>query len=1064
MALTQPFINSIPAFDATNGTIIYVNILGGDTVNSVTIKVDNLTTNQSTAITQSVSDNGGDEIRTFGITLNQSAWALLANDCNYQVRAYTTQNGGVVTNSISSSMAWFTCHTVPTIDLYYRTTSGATWTALTSSTVLPTDNIEVKAVMSASTAVFGSGKLTVSKYYDLLLHTWATANITNFNDNTVTVERLTETANGESYNFSFVGETADGMAISKLIQGVKVTYTTMTVIDNFSVQNVCANGNIAIAITFNSANKSNVAKAVVRRKVFGTPDSSYVNVSTITPINSTLPTNISFADNFGASRVTYTYSIVAYNSSGTVLQTETANVFSEFYSTYVGDGDSIYNFKYSWNISNAERVQKSVAYEPFGAKYPTVAYNAKTNYNKQTTKAKLLTQATLNGAEIDRYGQSALLDEFNSFLTNFKAKFFKDFNGNCRLITVTDAPTNSFMQEVGNSLADVQFSWVEVGGFVQSVLNNVGFANGWVNAVNTWKISYELSNCTSNNTSTSITRGGSYTATITANTGYSLTNATVVIYMGGVDVTSTVYNSSTHVISVPSVNGNLSIAVSAVPSSLTITRNLSAGVTSSNPTTSVLYGRPYQTILNVSSGYTAGSTTVTMGGVDVTSTVFDTTTREISISAVTGNIVITASASTQTFTVSNTFSNCSSSRPSTDTVAYQTDYTVVYSGATAGYTLASAAITITVGGVPLSSDGYEYTYNSAFNLGTLKIFANRVVGNISINFAPKIGYGVTLTTSGCTASGSSVAVQGEDYIAEFTVTAGHNDFYLPVINIGGSVITSGYTATKNAEKTIMTVTISGAYVTGNIIIAATAISTAVQLDAPSVYMDGSSLYWTAVAHASSYDLYKGGVLLASGVTSPYALSASGSYQVKAIGDGIYYTDSNLSNTVICHKVDATARNATINGNSEYHGFISSSATITFTLATSPEYTLPESITVSGATSSYTRTSENSGTLTISSAYADVSFSVVGELAQEQLSTPQNVTVSDTTVTFDAVTTTTLGSAVQGDVTYDFLIDGTSIGTYTPTTWEYPILDNGNLTITQVYNATQQSGSNNITLE
>lgn len=70
--------------------------------------------------------------------------------------------------------------------------------------------------------------------------------------------------------------------------------------------------------------------------------------------------------------------------------------------------------------------------------------------------------------------------------------------------------------------------------------------------------------------------------------------------------------------------------------------NILSNVTSSSKVTSVKSGEPYNTTLTASPGYELNSVIVKMGGSDVTSTVYAD--GKINISAVTGNIVITASA------------------------------------------------------------------------------------------------------------------------------------------------------------------------------------------------------------------------------------------------------------------------------------------------------------------------------------------------------------------------------------------------------------------------------------
>ena len=74
-------------------------------------------------------------------------------------------------------------------------------------------------------------------------------------------------------------------------------------------------------------------------------------------------------------------------------------------------------------------------------------------------------------------------------------------------------------------------------------------------------VTYHLTGCTSSNTSTVIEDGSAYTATITAQNGYTLTGAVVSITMGGAEVTGA-YSGGT--ISIPNVTGDLVITVTAV--------------------------------------------------------------------------------------------------------------------------------------------------------------------------------------------------------------------------------------------------------------------------------------------------------------------------------------------------------------------------------------------------------------------------------------------------------------------------------------------------------------------
>lgn len=94
--------------------------------------------------------------------------------------------------------------------------------------------------------------------------------------------------------------------------------------------------------------------------------------------------------------------------------------------------------------------------------------------------------------------------------------------------------------------------------------------------------------------------------------------------------------------------------------------NTLTNVTNSNAATSISGGSSYTGTLTADSGYNIDTVTVTMGGVDITATAYSGGT--VSIASVTGNIVITASASTS--------SGKSDMDEWTDGVAY-TDLTVV---------------------------------------------------------------------------------------------------------------------------------------------------------------------------------------------------------------------------------------------------------------------------------------------------------------------------------------------------------------------------------------------------
>ena len=157
----------------------------------------------------------------------------------------------------------------------------------------------------------------------------------------------------------------------------------------------------------------------------------------------------------------------------------------------------------------------------------------------------------------------------------------------------------------------------------------------------TFDITSTLTNCTSNNLSTSIHLDDTYTATITADSGYTLTGASISITMGSVDITSTAYNNG--IISIQKVTGDININISAAEIIFTVTNNLTNCV-SDNASTSVHFGDSYIANITANTDYTLVGATIliTMGGTDITSTAYNN--GVITIASVTDNLIINIAA------------------------------------------------------------------------------------------------------------------------------------------------------------------------------------------------------------------------------------------------------------------------------------------------------------------------------------------------------------------------------------------------------------------------------------
>lgn len=155
-------------------------------------------------------------------------------------------------------------------------------------------------------------------------------------------------------------------------------------------------------------------------------------------------------------------------------------------------------------------------------------------------------------------------------------------------------------------------------------------------------ITKNLTGCTISNSASQVDYGEAYTATIAAENGKTITS--VVVKMGGVDITATAYSAGSGAINIAKVTGSVTItAAASVPSvTYTITRNL-ANCASSNTADIIAEGAAYTTVLSPTGTFKKlGAITVMMGDTNISASAVSG--NAITISKVTGNIVITCAA------------------------------------------------------------------------------------------------------------------------------------------------------------------------------------------------------------------------------------------------------------------------------------------------------------------------------------------------------------------------------------------------------------------------------------
>ena len=288
-----------------------------------------------------------------------------------------------------------------------------------------------------------------------------------------------------------------------------------------------------------------------------------------------------------------------------------------------------------------------------------------------------------------------------------------------------------------------------------------------------YTITRNLSHCTTNNTSNLINKNGSYNATISANSGYVID--TIVVTMGGTNISSTAVSGNN--IYIPNVTGDIVItvtttAITVVPTTYTITRNLS-NCTSNNTTSSVNQGVSYSAIITPNSGYELLNVAITMGGTNVTSSVYtyQNGNAVINIPSVTGNVVITVQATAitvepTTYPVTNILLNCRTNNNS-NVISEGSSYKAIITP-NAGYEI--EYITVTMGGEDISS-----TAVSGNNINIPNVTGNVVITAQAraITVEPTT-YTITRNLPNCTSSNTASSVNKN---ASYSTLISPNDGY-----------------------------------------------------------------------------------------------------------------------------------------------------------------------------------------------------------------------------------------------------------------------------------------------
>ena len=307
----------------------------------------------------------------------------------------------------------------------------------------------------------------------------------------------------------------------------------------------------------------------------------------------------------------------------------------------------------------------------------------------------------------------------------------------------------------------------------------------WVGSSSSYSIGYSLTHCHKTDASpTSVAEGDPFTAIILPDAGYTLNGVTA----SGSGFGQT-YDSANDkiVISASNVQNGLTITCAAVTFQVSVNYTLTGFASESN--TTMQSGGSFTKVLSPNNGYVVKTISITMGGTDVTSSVWTASTRTISIPVVTGNIVVTATAEeSSNHLVTYNLHGVTQSSDSPDEIADDNiqDVTIVLQKgsdwadyANENVDLSARDILLMVGGKYLEREMDFSTEKSGNNI-TITIPANKITGDVVVMNIPwKESYVCSHAMNAAPTTGSPAQLPGEVRITT-NLRSVYTNLFMPI--------------------------------------------------------------------------------------------------------------------------------------------------------------------------------------------------------------------------------------------------------------------------------------------
>lgn len=490
MANPAPTINQINAFNATIGTVIDFNIIGGtDLVRSSKIYIYDLSTNNLICThlytsTEPIHELPANTDASMEYESGYSSANFVNNQQYYaQIQTFTDINGTQGGSGLSVAKL-FWC--LPTPTLTFNTIPATISTTSYNPTVVYNSNITSSNVIvpnivqqyqfnlytGTGTLVQTSGVIVGNGEQEGDTTAWDLSY--NFNGLTV----------GSSYYFIVSVTTTEGINLTTQSSTFTVSITTPT-LGKATVTNDSCNGYISVVSALSGSYSSNITRILVKRKDVADVTGTWLTLYS-QPVLHASDMNFTFIDFLNVYGKQYQYALVpvlVQIQSGVVVEIEGGYTVSDKI-------DSIFDGVYIADQTNVERVKAGVGYgnidmnqgvgsiTPIGSKYPIVITNSQNQYHNGSIRGTIVPNDFYSNGNLSRIDMVNKRDELEQFLTNKRAKIIKDWNGKIWLVMIMSNVNCSFNDNYGMGMVSFSADWLEVGDPTnQQDLYNAGLIN-----------------------------------------------------------------------------------------------------------------------------------------------------------------------------------------------------------------------------------------------------------------------------------------------------------------------------------------------------------------------------------------------------------------------------------------------------------------------------------------------------------------------------------------------------------------------------------------------------------